>query len=644
MKTINRALLASAILLLSLTQAQADTVHLKNKKVIEGIVDTKNSDERNVIIRTSVGTLTIPRTNVERIEVQEGISFSEESGDLAFQDANWDRALQLYQKALKDDPNNDRLKTKLEKVHANIEARDQETYGTSFGEIRSLIAQKQYDKAIDEAGRLYDRIQEDTAKDRCKELMADAHIGIAGDYLDKVKIPEAEQHYLMAKQIYPNKPLAALKLADMKALSNQPEKFNLYKEGIQIATDHPGSLGPDHDNLLMEYRFTLGKLYYNDKRYSEAADLFVSIIRDDKTLRNAKADEYAVNSLSKMLQADIPQEEIDHIIDSLSSIIASRPQDSRAYLLLGHIYFDRKDYAKAKEALVKSVANKSDNAGVANQEALYYLGISLRKLGEIEPAADALLSLVNQHTGNYDVYCELGEIRIEQANYEEALKLFDEAMTLDKDKYRGYLGKGKALQKLNPPKFDESRQNLATVLRLDPGNLDAQFAIARSFFDQQKWEDATRELDLTIELIKNPPEEQKKRAKDQVGRVDRDKKIQAESYTMKGAANMNMKKTNVARENYEKALELDPKYASAMNGIGKTYEADGLHDDAEKYFLKAIENDPNNPDYQVSLGLNWHKYRKNYAKAKIYYDRYFELGGKDPNVRLWLKEVGGGTE
>ena len=587
-----------------------------------------------IMIKIPAGPLKLPRRNIDRMVQEKNSNFTETTGDLAVTDGDLDRAFQLYQKALKDTPASPRLQEKLEKVRKGIEDRDQRIYGSSFTVIEGLVKKRDFQKAIDEAQTLFDRVKEGSARERCKQLIAQGHIGIARDYKDRVDYPEAEKHYMMAKQEDPKNAEACLELADMLSATRKPMAIGLYKEGIQLAAENPSSLDPSNNKSLLDYQFILGRMYFDDKQYRDAADIFVEVTRADRNFTKPQAVDYAVEAYSK-IQTSALKDDVSHIIKNLKAIIAMRQREDRATLLLGRIYFDQGDWANAAETLSQAVASPPVGAtsNLPYQEALYYLGISQRKLNQVDRAAETFQVLINQKSGNYDAYCELGEVRLIQAAYTQARDVFDQALALDKDKFRAWLGKGRALQKLEPPLYDESRECLNEVVLRDPGSVDAQLAIARSYVDQQKWNDASRELQKTLDMVKEKSAEDRK--KDEV------KQVQAEALTLMGTANLNLEKRNVARENFQQALNVIPAWAAAMDGVGKTFQADGLHNDAEINFQKAIDADPKNPNYYLSMGINWHKYRKNYAKALIYYNKYLELGGKDANVRQWIRECGG---
>ena len=121
--------------LLSVSTTFADTIILKGGRKLIGIIDPISSDDEQVTIRTTVGTLRVPRSKIQTIEQQENISYTESSGDLAMAENDLDRALDLYQKALRNQPSNTVLQKKIQGVREKIRDRDQRVYGRQFSEI-----------------------------------------------------------------------------------------------------------------------------------------------------------------------------------------------------------------------------------------------------------------------------------------------------------------------------------------------------------------------------------------------------------------------------------------------------------------------------------------------------------------------------
>jgi tetratricopeptide (TPR) repeat protein len=628
---------------LCLGPAWGDTIVLQDNRQIIGVIDPASSNDVRVTIRTAAGTVQIPRENILRIEREKNVSYTESSGDLAVAEGKLERALDLYAKALEGDDQNARIKEKIENTKKEIEKRDQEFYGSAFENIRGLIAKGQFEKAIEASDDLARKVRVDSARQRCQTLIAEARIGLARKYRDTVNYSAAEMNYNMAAQVAPNNPVPLIEMAEMLESSpaRKAEAIPLYVKGIEhaqapVTPAAKAEAGQLDESKLLRARFQLGKLYRDEKQYDKAADTLLEVMRLDKNYQFPQAVDLAVDSYSKIQSNELNNENIERIITNLRSIIALKPTEQRAFLLLGRIYFDRGDWAKARENLQAAVRNAT-NAPQPRNEALYYLGISDRKLGDLNSAAEAFQTLLDNNASTYDSTCELAEIRLEQADYNRALELFKRAHEMDKDKYRAYLGMGEAQQKLG--RFNEARENYQTVVTKDPTNARAQLRIAESYFEEEKWDDAGTEAEKAIKIAQ---EADKPTTATKVMDTESSKPLLiAKGYTLMGNANLNLQKANLARENFNTALKSMAEYAPALDGIGRTYQTDGLHKDAEAFFNKAITADPKNPAYYLSMGINWHKYRKSTEKALPYYMKYIELGGKDPNVRAWIKECGG---
>jgi tetratricopeptide (TPR) repeat protein len=64
--------------------------------------------------------------------------------------------------------------------------------------------------------------------------------------------------------------------------------------------------------------------------------------------------------------------------------------------------------------------------------------------------------------------------------------------------------------------------------------------------------------------------------------------------------------------------------------------------DAEKVYLKALKQDPKNPQVSYNLGVLYGDYLKDPRKAAKYYRRYIELAPRAPDVaavRSWLLDL-----
>jgi len=78
-----------------------------------------------------------------------------------------------------------------------------------------------------------------------------------------------------------------------------------------------------------------------------------------------------------------------------------------------------------------------------------------------------------------------------------------------------------------------------------------------------------------------------------------------------------------AVESYQKALEIDKKYAPAYTHMGRCFELMGNMEQAGKYYQKALDLDKNYLIGQIFMG--WYLLKQeNYKKAEKYFDRVLD--------------------
>ena len=92
---------------------------------------------------------------------------------------------------------------------------------------------------------------------------------------------------------------------------------------------------------------------------------------------------------------------------------------------------------------------------------------------------------------------------------------------------------------------------------------------------------------------------------------------------------------------FDKALEHYGDNPLAFDGKGQAYRELDMLDEAEDFFQKAVQADPDNPSFLLNIGVLYHQFRQDTERALQYYLAYYERGGTDPNVRQWIEECGG---
>jgi tetratricopeptide (TPR) repeat protein len=130
---------------------------------------------------------------------------------------------------------------------------------------------------------------------------------------------------------------------------------------------------------------------------------------------------------------------------------------------------------------------------------------------------------------------------------------------------------------------------------------------------------------VSLMLVKAFGQAVSKKEEEKISAVTQSKgSLSAYEYYMKGWNAYNEKNYDAALENYEKAVELNPKYVDAFNNIGLIYYAREDYARARDSYLKAVEIDPNYAIGHYNLGLAYYQL-KNYAPSMRHYQKSIEL-------------------
>ncbi|MGA8598361.1 MAG: tetratricopeptide repeat protein [Bryobacteraceae bacterium] len=84
----------------------------------------------------------------------------------------------------------------------------------------------------------------------------------------------------------------------------------------------------------------------------------------------------------------------------------------------------------------------------------------------------------------------------------------------------------------------------------------------------------------------------------------------------------------LAKQNYERAIKMDPKYAQAINNLGTIYYSQRSYNKALKDYRKALKLDPNSASIWVNLGSDYFA-KHDMKRAAQAYDKALQL---DPEV------------
>lgn len=244
----------------------------------------------------------------------------------------------------------------------------------------------------------------------------------------------------------------------------------------------------------------------------------------------------------------------------------------------------------------------------------------------------------------------LGEIRRRQQRYNEAVDFFGRATLLDPGDIKARVGLAQSLRGLS--KFQEALVESEKALALDPNNLAARVVHAQLLGDNDRPDDAARELNALVASLPEKPSPETysalaqafvslrnydtaldllKRGKQDYPQDDLIARNTAEALTFS-------KRWDEALAAWDALIAIDAKDSDAYLGKARVYNYSSREDQAEPLYRKAIEISPDNYQAQVELADILGR-RGNWAGAIEGYRTALSKNGGDLAARVELARL-----
>jgi tetratricopeptide (TPR) repeat protein len=238
------------------------------------------------------------------------------------------------------------------------------------------------------------------------------------------------------------------------------------------------------------------------------------------------------------------EDDLEGSIRTLERVEERFPDDRRASLRLGFLYYEARRFAEATQRFREARATNPEEHEIA-----FFLGVSLRREGNEDGALEAFGSIPADHEHFAESRTQMAAIHERRGDYAAALREIDAAL---------------AVERTRPLEL------YAATLRAKSGDLPSAVAYVEDLIGKEPEND---ELHYNLGLIYAEAEEQ-------------ERAIQA----------------------MRKALELNPDNASALNYIGYTWAERGENlDEAERMIVRAIELRPEDGYIVDSLGWVYYR-------------------------------------
>ena len=327
-------------------------------------------------------------------------------------------------------------------------------------------------------------------------------------------------------------------------------------------------------------------------------------------------------------------EQYPRAIKDYDKAIELKPDYGVAYKNRGNAYFSLKQYSRAIKDYDKAIELKPDYALVYYSRGFTYIEIKQynRAIMDCDKAIELDPEFVWAYHNRGYVYNQLKK-------YNRAIKDFDKAIGLDPDFALAYFYRGIAYANLAQSNWSESSWDDQAALKMDTTEnkaikdfdkaieLDSDFAMAYyergdMYRSRVEYDRAIRDFDKAIELIPNYVMAYAQRG---IAYSNLAESTWSKSSRDDEQAELTRVTTkNKAIQDYGKAIELSPNYATAYINRGNAYENLKQYTRAIKDYNKAIELEPDNT-WAYNFRGDAHKAVKQYTKAIQDYSKIIEL-------------------
>lgn len=222
-------------------------------------------------------------------------------------------------------------------------------------------------------------------------------------------------------------------------------------------------------------------------------------------------------------------------------------------------------------------------------------------------------------------FSNMGNAKSHLGRHEEAIKDYDESISLDPKNAHAYLNR--AVSKGELGRYEEEIEDCNEVIRLDPGNAIAFFNRGNAKSSMGRNEEAIKDYDESIRLDPKNASVFINRgvSKSELGWHEEEMKDYNEAIRVdpkdvharfnRGVAKADMGQYEEAIEDYNETVRLDSKYTLAYFGRGYAKYKLGRYEEAIKDFSEANSLDPKATDTYIERGFAYFE-TSQYEKAR----------------------------
>jgi tetratricopeptide (TPR) repeat protein len=228
----------------------------------------------------------------------------------------------------------------------------------------------------------------------------------------------------------------------------------------------------------------LGSSYFMVDNSPKASELLTEVV----SVKTNDAGLYYMLAISLIKQKK--REEANQIVQRLATLHGSSPQ---LHILLGQIYYDQGETAKALEELKAALA--LDNK---TRLAHFYSGLVYVNLGKFDEAARAFESELAINPNDIQAKYHLGFVLLADQQIDRGIRLMREIIRLRPDYAEAHYELGKTL--LLQGSIKEAVERLETAVKLKPDAAYAHYQLGRAYLAAGRKAEGASQIEISNRL------------------------------------------------------------------------------------------------------------------------------------------------
>jgi cellulose synthase operon protein C len=482
-------------------------------------------------------------------------------------------------------------------------------------------------------------------------------LSLAGLYIAENKLGQAEEFLRQSKKDFPNNSVGYRLLGDYYYSNDQLDKATT--EYAALYQDHPRDLIVKKNYiqlLILKDRLDEARKLNDELLKAKSDDPDVKIYKAEIDIRSGQASE-AADTLQAILKND-PDNAVAHYQQGLAN--DQLGNTNRAEAEWREAVRLRPDIVEAHRALAGVAVRKNDAPALA-QEADQIIalqpaapdGYLLRGIADIDgkqyaTAGDYIHRALEKEPDYPAAYVQLGNLHMAQSQYAEAQKAYEQA--LDQNPNSSEALGGVLNVDLVEKQPDRAIATAEAQLAKYPKNVGFHIILAQLLMEQKKdLAGAEQELHLASDLDKKNGEALVKLGMVQSARGNIDQALETYLegsktnpkemvfYLLAGNIYENKQDWDRAKQQYQKALEVQPENPLASNNLAYVMLQQGGNVDVAFAMAQTARRQlPDNPNSADTLG--WAFYHKHVYTSAI--NLFKEAVKREPDNALFNYHLG----